>query len=105
MSNVTRIYKDGEVQQIEKTQLKRFLELGWTESYDGSIKTKKESPAKKETRKKVSASAQVISNKPEDEEEEWDIFSGEDWADSVESVSAPEGERLSDLDSKPKEEK
>jgi hypothetical protein len=35
----------------------------------------------------------------EDEEEEWDPLSGEDWADSIESVSAPEGERLSDLDS------
>jgi hypothetical protein len=105
MSNVTRIYKDGEVQQIEKTQLKRFLELGWSETNDGSNKTKIKSPAKKETRKKVSATAQVTSIKPEDEEEEWDIFSGEDWADSVESVSAPEGERLSDLDSKPEEEK
>ena len=52
MSNVTRIYKDGEVQQIEKTQLKRFLELGWTESYDGSIRLKKSHQQRKKLLKK-----------------------------------------------------
>ena len=93
MSNVTRIYKDGEVQQIEKTQLKRFLELGWTESYDGSIKTKKESPAKKETVKKiVSASAQVISNKPEEAEEEVDL-SEDNWTFSDADFDKPKEEK------------
>jgi hypothetical protein len=41
----------------------------------------------------------VTSIKEDEEEEWWDPNSGEDWADSIESVSAPEGERLSDLDS------
>lgn len=59
MSNVVRIYKDGEIQQIEKKNLNRFLEEGWSTSTDGSYVSKKKSPASQSTRNKVSASAQV----------------------------------------------
>lgn len=90
-----KMWKDGSFELIEEDRVERFLAVGFT--LDEEPKAEKKSPAKS-SKKKITADAQVTSIK-EDEEEEWDPLTGEDWADSIESVSAPEGERLSDFDS------
>ena len=86
-----KMWKDGSFELIEEDRVERFLAVGFT--FDEEPKAEKKSPAKS-SKKKITADAQVTSIK--EDEEEWDIFSGEDWADSAESVSAPEGERVSD---------
>ena len=95
MSNVIRIYKDGEIQQIEKASLNRFLEEGWTTSNDGSNAPKIKSQAKK-SKYKVSADATVTSNKPEEteevdfiiEDENLDLIKeNEEFADEVDSTN------------------
>jgi hypothetical protein len=90
-----KMWKDGSFELVEEDRVERFLAVGFT--LDEATAEKK-SPAKRGKKNKITADAQVTSIK-EDEEEEWDPLTGEDWADSIESVSAPEGERLSDLDS------
>ena len=90
-----KMWKDGSFELIEEDRVERFLAVGF--SFDEEPKAEKKSPVKGR-KNKITAGAQVTSIKP-DEEEEWDPLSGEDWADSIESVSAPEGERISDLDS------
>jgi len=87
-----KMWKDGSFELIEEDRVERFLAVGFT--LDEATAEKK-SPAKRGKKNKITADAQVTSIK-EDEEEEWDPLSGEDWADSIESVSAPEGERISD---------
>lgn len=72
------IEKDGNVQSVKKRYLQNFLDKGWK-----LAKSKKTTPAAK----KIEAAAEV---KPV--EEDWDIFSGEDWADSEESVSEDKNE-------------
>jgi len=90
-----KMWKDGSWKYIEEDRIQRFLEEGWTLEQPTS---EKKSQAKGR-KNKITADAHVTSIK-EDEEEEWDPLSGEDWADSIESVSAPEGERISDAESK-----
>jgi len=91
-----KMWKDGSFELIEEDRVERFLATGW--SKDQTVAEKK-SPAKSK-KNKITANAQVTSIKKEEIEEEWDPESGEDWADSIESVTAPEGERLSDIESK-----
>ena len=90
-----KMWKDGSFELIEEDRVERFLAVGFT--FDEEPKAEKKSPAKGR-KNKITADAQVTSIK-EDEEEEWDPLTGEDWADSIESVSAPEGERISDDES------
>lgn len=90
-----KMWKDGSFELIEEDRVERFLAVGFT--FDEEPKAEKKSPVKGR-KNKITADAQVTSIK-EDEEEEWDVFGGEDWADSVESVSAPEGETVSDDES------
>lgn len=70
------IEKDGVTQDVKPKYLQNFLDRGWNE-----VKGKGNKPAAK----KIEAAAEV---KPVDgEPEPWDINSGEDWADSEESMS------------------
>lgn len=72
------IEKNGETQSVKERYLQNFLDRGWT-----IAKSKKTKPAVK-----VEAAAEV---KPvADQGEDWDIDSGEDWADSEESMIANE---------------
>lgn len=91
-----KLYKNGSWEFIQEDRVERFLEEGWTRENNGSIQEKK-SPVKRGKKNKITANAQVTSTEV-DNEEEWDPLTGEEWADSIESVSAPEGERLSDID-------
>lgn len=88
------IDNNGQTIPVEKDRVERFLSEGWT--ILAQPKEEKKSPAKR-SKNKITAKAQVTSTEV-DNEEEWDPLTGEDWADSIESVSAPEGERLSDID-------
>ena len=71
-----KLYKDNAWLKVESGRVERFLELGWTQE------PKKESLSKD----KISVSAEVTSSKSEDPIEDWDPLSGEDWADSQESM-------------------
>ena len=90
-----KMWKDGSFELVEEDRVERFLAVGFT--LDVEPKAEKKSQAKGR-KNKITADAHVTSIKTE-EEEEWDPLSGEDWADSIESVSAPEGERISDAES------
>lgn len=90
-----KMWKGESFELVEEDRVERFLAVGFKLE---EPKAEKKSPAKGR-KNKITADAQVTSIKKEEEEEWWDPNSGEDWADSIESVSAPEGERLSDLDS------
>jgi len=92
-----KMIKDGAIELIQEDRVERFLEVGY-QIFDTSTLEKK-SPAKRGKKDRITANAQVTSIKEEEAEEEWDPTSGEDWADSEESVYAPEGERLIDADS------
>ena len=86
-----KLYKDGAWQKVESDRVERFLELGWSRSTE----------EKSLTKDKITVSAEVTSSKSENEDvceecendpcdcepEDWDPLSGEDWADSEESVS------------------
>lgn len=89
-----KMWKDGSFELIEEDRVERFLAVGFT--LDEQPKAEKKSPAKG-SKNKITADAHVTSIK--EDEEEWDPLTGEDWADSIESVSAPEGERISDSES------
>jgi hypothetical protein len=65
MARAIKIYKDGEVKWTEEDRLTRFLRNGWTVEAGVSPEVTKE---------------------VQDDEEHWDPHSGEDWADSIESV-------------------
>jgi len=68
------IEKNGETQSVKERYLQNFLDRGWT-----IAKSKKTKPAAK-----IEAAAEV---KPvADQGEDWNIESGEDWADSEESM-------------------
>lgn len=86
-----KIYKDGEKQKIEADRLKRFLELGWSESPE------KESQSGG-SKNKITAVAEVTSNEVVEDEDhvcdencnhDWDPAE-EDWADSEESFEDDE---------------
>lgn len=79
MARPIKIHKNGESKWTEADRLERFLDEGW------SLEPGVESPTRG-SKDRIVATAQVT-KEVEDEEEEWDIFSGEDWADSIESVS------------------
>ena len=89
-----KMWKDGSFELVEEDRVERFLAVGF--SLDEEPKAEKKSQAKG-SKNKITANAQVTSIT--EEEEEWDPLSGEDWADSIESVSAPEGETVSDDES------
>jgi hypothetical protein len=95
-----KVYKDGAMEWIDNSALDKFLKQGWSTSQDGSTATKKVGKVKA----KPTISKKVEELPEENSEEEWDPMSGEDWADSIESVSAPVGERISDADIKTNEE-
>ena len=78
MAKPIKIHKNGESKWTEADRLQRFLDEGW------ALEPGVESPTQG-SKDKIVATAQVT--KEVEDEEEWDIFSGEDWADSVESVS------------------
>lgn len=97
VTNYTKmIDQNGDVVSVELDRVQRFLDQGWTMVDQPSVK--KESPRKGKNR--IVAEAQVTSNEVE---EEWDPLTGEEWADSVESVYAPEGEQLKDFETANKE--
>lgn len=68
MAKAIKIYKDGESKWTEADRLQRFLNNGWSV----------ESGVSQQVTETVEHTV---------EEEEWDINSGEDWADSIESIS------------------
>lgn len=94
-----KVFKDGAIEWIDDSALDKFLKQGWSTSTDGST-----APKKPVGKAKAKATVLEKVEIPNDSEEEWDPMSGEDWADSIESVSAPVGERISDADTKTNEE-
>lgn len=77
MAKPIKIYKNGESKYTEQDRLKRFLDEGW------SLNTGVESPTQG-SKDKIVATAQVTTEV--EDEQEWDVFSDEDWSDSVESI-------------------
>lgn len=67
MAKPIKIYKDGESKWTEADRLQRFLNNGW--SVESGVSPK------------------VTETVEDTVDDEWDINSGEDWADSVESMS------------------
>ena len=88
-----KMWKDGSWEFIQEDRVERFLEVGF--SLEKPEPTSEKKSQAKGRKNKITADAQVT-KKSEEEEEVWDPLSGEDWADSIESVSAPEGERIID---------
>ena len=88
------IDNNGEIQYIEQDRVNRFLGEGWT--LFGEQPKPEKKVTKSKSKNKITADAQVTS-KASDKEEAWDP-NEEDWADSEESMSAPEGERISDFE-------
>jgi hypothetical protein len=78
-----KMFKNGSWEYIQEDRVNRFLEEGWTLENQSPVQGKK-SPAKGR-KNKITADAQVTSIKAE-ETEEWDPTTGEDWADSIESI-------------------
>ena len=105
MPNVetVKMYKDGSFELVEKDRVQRFLATGWT--MEESIVVKPVAGKKSQKRgskNKVTVDAHVTSK--EEVNEEWDPLTGEDWADSIESVSVPEDEpTISDFETAKKE--
>jgi len=78
MAQPIKIYKDGESKWTESDRLNRFLDEGW------SLAPGVESPTHGSKDKIVAAA--LVTKEVEDEIEDWDPLSGEDWADSEESM-------------------
>lgn len=71
MARAIKIFKDGESKWTEEDRLQRFLNNGWTVEAGVSPKVTK-----------------AVQDEVEEEldHEPWDPHSGEDWADSEESM-------------------
>ena len=74
------ITKNGETKSVKERYLQNNLDRGW----ELASPAKKSKPAKA----KMVAEAEVVKA----DEEHWDPESGEDWADSAESIIINEGE-------------
>lgn len=77
------IDNNGDTVLVEQDRVNRFLSVGW-QLVDQPAQEKK-SP-RKGRKNKITADAQVTSETVEAETIEWDPTSGEEWADSEESV-------------------
>jgi len=90
-----KMYKDGQEMLIEEGRVERKVSEGWkTEEYFEIFEPKEKKSPRKSSKNKISAEATVTSNIEADHvcddncnhDEEWDPTSGEEWADSIESV-------------------